>query len=129
MYKIWFEGSVPNDFASIANGFAEGIAPGDRLEQEPFFMLDMADGVVAGGRIYNAEVMKLAPRLLVIVRAGIGYEKVDVAAATAHGIAVCNTPDAPTISTAVVVSDSCLRSSRRSARPRARSAIARCSWT
>jgi D-3-phosphoglycerate dehydrogenase len=44
--------------------------------------------------------MDAAPRLLVISRAGIGYEKVDVAAATAHNIAVCNTPDAPTISTA-----------------------------
>jgi D-3-phosphoglycerate dehydrogenase len=100
MYRVWFEGSVPPDFASIVNGLAEGISPGDRVVQEPFYRLDVADGVIAGGRIYNAEVMKLAPHLLIIVRAGIGYEKVDVAAATAHDIAVCNTPDAPTISTA-----------------------------
>ncbi len=44
--------------------------------------------------------MDLAPDLRVISRTGIGYEKVDVAAATERGIAVCNTPDAPTISTA-----------------------------
>lgn len=100
MYRIWFENSVPSDFAAMANGIAEGIAPGERREQEPLYLLDRAEGVVAGGLMYNAELMKQAPRLLVIVRAGIGYEKVDVPAATAHGIAVCNTPDAPTISTA-----------------------------
>ena len=31
------------------------------------------------------------------MRTGIGYDKVDVEAATAHGIAAINTPDAPTI--------------------------------
>ena len=100
MHKIWFESSIPTDFAVMADGLAESISPGDRLAQEPFYGLDVADGVIAGGHSYNAEVMNLAPRLLIIARAGIGYEKVDLAAATAHGIAVCNTPDAPTISTA-----------------------------
>jgi D-3-phosphoglycerate dehydrogenase len=31
---------------------------------------------------------------------GIGYDRVDIAAATAAGVAVCNTPDGPTLSTA-----------------------------
>jgi phosphoglycerate dehydrogenase-like enzyme len=44
--------------------------------------------------------MDRAPGLRVIARTGIGYEKVDIAAATQRGIAVCNTPDAPTVSTA-----------------------------
>jgi len=100
MQKIWFEGSVPSDFASMVNDAAEGIAPGDKRVENPLYMLDSADGVIAGGLMYNAELMKQAPRLLAIVRAGIGYERVDVPAATAHGIAVCNTPDAPTVSTA-----------------------------
>jgi len=101
MYRIWFEDAVPPDFASMANGLAEGISPGDWLTQNPFYGFDQANGVIAGGQtIYNAEVMKLAPRLLIIARAGIGYEKVEIPAATAHGIAICNTPDAPTISTA-----------------------------
>ncbi|MEO8393036.1 MAG: hydroxyacid dehydrogenase [Chloroflexota bacterium] len=100
MPKIWFESTIPSDFASMANNLAQGISPGDRLAQEPLYLLDQADGVIAGGLTYNADLMKLAPRLLIISRAGIGYEKVDIPAATAHGIAVCNTPDAPTISTA-----------------------------
>ena len=44
--------------------------------------------------------MDLAPRLRVISRTGVGYDTVDVAAATARGIAVCFAPDAPTVSTA-----------------------------
>jgi phosphoglycerate dehydrogenase-like enzyme len=44
--------------------------------------------------------MDRAPNLRVISRTGIGYEKVDVAAATARGIAVCIAPDGPTVSTA-----------------------------
>lgn len=38
--------------------------------------------------------------LEVISRSGIGYDSVDLAAATARGVVVCNTPDAPSISTA-----------------------------
>ena len=38
--------------------------------------------------------------LLVLARTGIGYDAVDVDAATRLGIAVCNTPDGPTTSTA-----------------------------
>jgi phosphoglycerate dehydrogenase-like enzyme len=44
--------------------------------------------------------MDRAPGLRVIARNGIGYDNVDVAAATERGIAVCNTPDGPTVSTA-----------------------------
>ena len=100
MYNVWFEGAIPADYAAMLDGIATAISPGDRVGQEPFYQLDQANAVIAGGRTYNAEVMDQARRLLVIARAGIGYEKVDVPAATAHGIAVCNTPDAPTISTA-----------------------------
>jgi phosphoglycerate dehydrogenase-like enzyme len=38
--------------------------------------------------------------LRVISRAGIGYDTVDLAAATAAGVVVCNAPEAPTVSTA-----------------------------
>ena len=48
----------------------------------------------------TAQAMDRAPQLLVISRMGIGYDKVDVAAATERGIAVVNAPDAPTIPTA-----------------------------
>jgi phosphoglycerate dehydrogenase-like enzyme len=59
-----------------------------------------AVAVLAGQRRYDAAFMDLAPELLVIARTGIGYDTVDVAEATRRGIAVCNAPEAPTISTA-----------------------------
>ena len=40
----------------------------------------------------DAEVMDAAPELKVVVRAGAGYDNIDLAAATAHGIVVMNTP-------------------------------------
>ena len=55
---------------------------------------------MAGGRVYDAAAMDRAPRLLIIARTGVGYDKVDVDAASARDIAVVNAPDAPTVSTA-----------------------------
>ena len=40
----------------------------------------------------DAEVMDHAPELKVIVRAGAGYDNIDLEAATKHGICVMNTP-------------------------------------
>ena len=44
--------------------------------------------------------MDQAPDLKVISRSGIGFDTVDLDAAAAQGVVVCNTPDAPSISTA-----------------------------
>lgn len=40
----------------------------------------------------TAEVLDAAPQLKIVVRAGAGYDNVDLAAATAHGVVVMNTP-------------------------------------
>ena len=76
------------------------LGPAGATPDDPYHDLVGAAGVVASQHVYTGELMDLAPRLKVIARTGIGYDKVDIAAATARGIAVCNTPDAPTISTA-----------------------------
>ncbi len=47
---------------------------------------------LAGSEPYTARVLDANPALRVIARAGVGYDAVDVAAATARGIAVCTTP-------------------------------------
>ena len=60
-----------------------------------------ADAVIAGAqRRWDAAAFSAAPRLRVIARTGIGYDNVDVPAATAAGICALNTPEAPTESTA-----------------------------
>ncbi|MDG1367434.1 MAG: NAD(P)-dependent oxidoreductase [Acidimicrobiales bacterium] len=57
-------------------------------------------GAIAGSSRWDAERMDEAPDLKVISRSGIGFDTVDLDAAVQRGIVVCNTPDAPTISTA-----------------------------
>ena len=44
--------------------------------------------VIASGEPYNERVLAAAPGLKVIARWGVGYDSVDVAAATRHGVAV-----------------------------------------
>ena len=56
--------------------------------------------IVRSATAITAEVIAAAPRLTVIGRAGIGVDNIDVAAATARGIAVLNTPDANATTTA-----------------------------
>ncbi len=51
-----------------------------------------ADGLIVRSDKIDAEVMDAATKLKVIVRAGAGYDNIDLAAATAHDICVMNTP-------------------------------------
>lgn len=63
--------------------------------------LSAADGAVIGaGDRWDAEACRRLPRLKVVARAGIGYDNVEVAECAAAGVAACNAPDAPTVSTA-----------------------------
>src|SRR5438128_1740465 len=48
----------------------------------------------------DAALLAHAPSLLVVGRAGVGYENVDVEACSSLGIAVLNTPGASAITTA-----------------------------
>ncbi len=100
MPNIWFEAKVPDEFRPRFEDVACGIAPGEQVAADPFYRLEEAHGVMAGGRVYDGAAMDRAPRLLIIARTGVGYDKVDVEAATARNIAVANAPDAPTVSTA-----------------------------
>lgn len=56
--------------------------------------LKEAVGVIAGSEKYTREVMEAAPRLRVISRNGIGYDAIDLEAATDLGIVVAFTPGA-----------------------------------
>jgi len=56
------------------------------------FYLPRADAMLAGGERLTSELFALAPRLRVIARTGVGYDLVDVKAATARKIAVTITP-------------------------------------
>ncbi len=51
-----------------------------------------ANGLIVRSDVIDEEVMRNAPELKVIVRAGAGYDNIDLKAATEHGICVMNTP-------------------------------------
>lgn len=51
-------------------------------------------GVVAGPERYTRELFDRAPSLRVVMRTGVGFDGVDVEAATTHGVAVLTTPSA-----------------------------------
>lgn len=51
-----------------------------------------AEGLIVRSDVIDAEVMNAAPKLKVIVRAGAGYDNIDLKAATEHNICVMNTP-------------------------------------
>ncbi len=59
-----------------------------------------AIGIVAGATRWDAARLDAGPLVRVLSRTGIGYDNIDVDAATDRGIVVCTAPDAPTVSTA-----------------------------
>lgn len=56
--------------------------------------LQGASAVIAGGEYFTPELLAQLPDLRVIARAGVGYDRVNVPAATARNIAVTITPTA-----------------------------------
>jgi D-3-phosphoglycerate dehydrogenase len=61
-------------------------------KQELLDAVATADGLIIRSDIVDAEVLDAAKNLKVVVRAGAGYDNVDLASATAHGVCVENTP-------------------------------------
>jgi phosphoglycerate dehydrogenase-like enzyme len=95
---VWFERPVLPSLLPTVEAACTPVGP--RTGADRYAGIERAVAAVVGASPYDAEVMDRAPSLRVIARTGIGYDGVDVAAASARGIAVCNTPDGPTISTA-----------------------------
>ncbi len=75
---------------------AAGLAPAEFVAKiPPFHGL-----IVRSGSMVTADVIAAAENLRVIGRAGIGVDNIDVAAATARGIVVMNTPFGKNVTTA-----------------------------
>ncbi len=63
-------------------------------EQETISQLKGMGAVIAGGEYFTPAVLDGLPELRVIARAGVGFDRVDVEAATGRGVAVTVTPTA-----------------------------------
>jgi phosphoglycerate dehydrogenase-like enzyme len=92
----------PSPYVEILerNGFEvrypqlRSLARGESSDEVVVANLREADAVIAGGEQYPERVIDSLPKLRVIARAGVGYDRVDVAAATARKVAVTITPNA-----------------------------------
>ena len=84
------------------SGIVYGLNPYGRklTEDEAIGMLHDCVGVAAGTEPLTVRVMKALPELKVISRCGVGMDNVDLKAAAKRGIAICNTPDGPTLAVA-----------------------------
>jgi len=51
-----------------------------------------AEGLIVRSDLVDAEVLNAAPRLKIVVRAGAGYDNIDLKAAGARGVVAMNTP-------------------------------------
>lgn len=51
-----------------------------------------ADALIIRSDVVDNEVLDAAKQLKIVVRAGAGYDNIDLAAATAHGVVAMNTP-------------------------------------
>lgn len=67
---------------------------GGDLRQQLLEYLPQADAVIAGLESYDRTTLELGKKLKVVSRYGVGYDKVDVAAASELGILVSITPGA-----------------------------------
>ena len=64
------------------------------MENDLVEAVSEVDAILAGGDPLTARIIQSAPRLRVIARAGVGFESVDLKAATARNIPVAITPGA-----------------------------------
>lgn len=86
-YRVWIEGPPP-----------DVEPPADVVLVDSPATADAA--IVGAQELWDGAACRRLPDLKVVVRRGIGFDNVDVAACAAHGVAALNTPDAPTTSTA-----------------------------
>ena len=96
--RIWFERPVLPAMAATVDAACEVLGPA--TEADPYAGVERGVAAVVGAAAYGDAFLDRAPDLRVIARSGIGYDAIDVDAATRRGVVVCNAPDGPTVSTA-----------------------------
>lgn len=92
---VWTEVELAHEAGTRLAAVAE-ILTGASVDSLPG--ADVA--IIGGTRVDDVFLEQAGPRLKMIVRHGIGYDRVDVQACTAAGVLAANTPDGPTESTA-----------------------------
>ena len=97
-YRIWFERRVTPELMPFVPPSVDMLGPG--RDDDPQAGISTAQAAIAARLDYDDALFDRAADLLGVFRTGIGYDTVDLEAATRRGIAACNVPQGPTVPTA-----------------------------
>jgi D-3-phosphoglycerate dehydrogenase len=100
LQRILVTEPIHNAGVELLKQEAEVVFRGGRPLDELIKELGAIDGIVVRTARIGADVMDLLPGLKVIGKHGVGYDNIDVDAATQRGVAVVFTPGANSISVA-----------------------------
>lgn len=91
---VQFDGPADIEAAVYGDGFQVHASPSRDLSGIPETVWRRAAGLVCYHEVtVTAGMLDRMPNCRVVVRAGVGFDNIDLAAAGARGIGVCNTPD------------------------------------
>lgn len=91
---VQFNGPADIEEGAYGGGFQVHASLSRDLSEIPEAIWRRAAGLVCYHEVtVTADLLDRMPNCRVVVRAGVGFDNIDLAAAGARGIAVCNTPD------------------------------------
>jgi len=73
-------------------GFEIALLENYATKDELIVAVADADAIIIRSDIIDADILEAASKLKIVVRAGAGYDNIDLAAATAKGVVAMNTP-------------------------------------
>ena len=89
-----FAAAAVNGIRNIVEGAGHKLALLEKYTEKSQFLAAVADAdalIVRADKV-TAEVIAAAPKLKIVVRAGAGYDNLDLAACSERGIVAMNTP-------------------------------------
>jgi len=89
-----FAAAAVKGIVDILEAAGHQVVKLEKYEAQADFVKAVADveAIIIRSDKVTAEVIEAAPKLKIVVRAGAGYDNVDLDAATKHGVVVMNTP-------------------------------------
>ena len=89
-----FAAAAVNGIVDILEGAGHKVVKLEKYAEQADLVAAVSDAealIIRSDKV-TAEVLDAAPSLKIVVRAGAGFDNVDLEAATAHGVVVMNTP-------------------------------------
>ncbi|MCQ2142831.1 MAG: NAD(P)-binding domain-containing protein [Bacteroidales bacterium] len=89
-----FAAAAVNGIKKIAEENGHELVLLEKYAEQPYFVAAVADvdAIIVRSDKVTAEVVKAAPKLKIVVRAGAGFDNLDLAACTEAGVVAMNTP-------------------------------------